>query len=340
MSNLTDISRQTGLGVATVSDILRNKPGYREETRSRVWATANQLQYRPNLLARGLKGGTSQTIGIVTSSMETPITMFRIAAIEHLVRQAGYHAFITQQTVPDEDGSFTRLIDAFLSYRIAGLILIRMAPLEDKTVERLMREKIPVLFVDNVPERARIGLAFNRQCGMRMAVETLAAHGHRRATVMCSASDWARPEMKIELWRAALAEKGLALDMGERYLLPAAKNMEQETYRLMRARIAEGGLPTAFLMNNDACAMAAMAAMADAGLRVPEDVSMVGFDGICEGEFVRPGLSTLCLPQEEVGENVMALLLDALKGPSRNIRRTLAYQFLSRQSIGPARAMD
>ena len=336
MGSLADISKTTGLGVTTVSEILRNKPGYREETRRLVIAAAERLNYRPNLVARGLKAGRSKTIGVMVGSLHTPIAMIKVSDLERTARQAGYTTFITHCR-SDHPESTLEMVENLLARQVDGVIIMQPLSPGEPVVNRLQRAKTPTVYVNWAPAGAKWQVAFDRLSALEDAAVHLAELGHKRTAFMCSPTDWACPHLKVDLWRAALRKVGVTLEMDESYLLKPSSDFESQVYELVQTRAKEGVLPSALLLTNDTCAMAAMAGVMDMGMSVPGDVSVVGFDDVREAKYVRPALSTIHQPRSEVGNTAFAVLLEAMNGSSEGKRIVLEHQFVARDSTGPAK---
>lgn len=332
--SLSDISKLTGLGVTTVSEILRDKPGYREETRQVVREAARKLNYRPNLMARSLKQGCSHTIGVIVGSLHTPITSAKLSEIELSAREAGYTAFVTRGTMDDPGGAFQG-VEQLLSRQVDGLIVMQPLSLGQPAVERLLHGPVPVVFVEWAPPDAPWQVVFRKETAMRAAADHLAKHGHRQGIFLCTPSDWLFPHLKFEAWQQAAAKASVRIEMDPAFLLKPSDHYEAQTYDLIRQRAAEGILPPLLLMNNDACAVAAIAALTDAGISVPEQISLVGFDDTLESRYCRPSLSTIHQPRTEIGHTAFAMLLQAMKNEAQGGAHVVDFRFIQRNSTGP-----
>jgi len=335
MGSLSDISKATGLSVSAVSEILRDHPRYRPETRQLVFEAARKLNYRPNLMARGLKTGRSMTVGIIVGSFHTPVTMEKLADIENTAREAGYTPFVALGA-PDSQGQLLETVNHLLDRQVDGLIIMSAVALGKPVLKRLADARTATVFVDWTPDTPGWKLSFNRLPAMRQAAEHLAQLNHKSGIFVCTPSDWKNPGTKFTLWREACREQGIDLQVSEDFRFTPSRQYEQQAYDLIRQRALEGKLPKLLVMNNDSCAVAALAAMQDVGLVIPRDLSVIGFDDTLESQFCRPALTTIHQPRYEVGVTAFEMLRQAMEGPGQTpVVQTIDFRFIARQSTGP-----
>jgi DNA-binding LacI/PurR family transcriptional regulator len=336
MGSLSDISKATGLSISAVSEILRDHPRYRPETRQLVFEAARKLNYRPNLMARGLKTGRSMTVGIIVGSFHTPVTMEKLADIETTAREAGYTPFVALGA-PDSQSQLLETVNHLLDRQVDGLIIMSAVEMGKPVLKRLTDSRTAVVYADWTPQAPGWKLTFDRLPAMRQAAAHLAQLQHKSGIFVCTPSDWKNPGTKFTLWRQACSEQGIDLQVSEAFLFSPSKHYEQQAYDLMRQRAREGKLPGLLVMNNDSCAVAAMAAMQDAGLSIPQDLSVIGFDDTLESHFSRPSLTTIHQPRYEVGVTAFEMLRQAMEDPGQEpVVKTIDFKFIARQSTGLA----
>jgi len=335
--SLSDISKMTGLGITTVSEILRDKPGYREKTRAMVLEAAQQLNYRPNLMARGLKSRRSMTIGIIVGAFHSLILVEKLSQLVRQAKAAGYVPFVLE-SASGESGSLLDSVNHLLDRQVDGLIMLQTRVLEDRVIERLQSISIPTVFVGWAPQNWPWHVRYDMQTAMRQAMELAASHGHTRAMMVRSPSDVAFPRLKHRPWMEAAQSAGIEVQVSDDFTYEPASSYMERAYEMFSRHAKAGTLPGLVLMNNDPSALAAIAALRDAGVSVPEDISVIGFDDTHEALYCRPGLTTIRQPRSEVGQAVLDLLFKAMNRQVENQVITLPYRLMVRQSVGPVPA--
>jgi LacI family transcriptional regulator len=315
---MSDVARLAGVSHQTVSRVLNDHPRVSRETRERVLEAVRQLNYRPNAMARGLAGGRSRVIGVVSFDTILYGPASTLIGIERASRTAGYGVSIVTLEQLDHAG-MTAALSALADQSVAGVVVIapqtaaaaalRNLPvgMAAVAVESDMGGEIPAISVDQVT-------------GARLAVDHLLDLGHRRIWHVSGPRDWLETHGRIEGWRAALDDAGVAAPP-----LMSGDWSARSGYRAgvdLAARFRAEGDVTAVFAANDQMALGMTRAFHEAGIRVPDDVSIVGFDDIPEAEFLSPPLTTVRQDFDEVGRRCIAALLHLLEadrpeGPDR-----------------------
>jgi LacI family transcriptional regulator len=316
---MSDVARLAGVSHQTVSRVLNDHPRVSRETRARVLEAVRQLNYRPNAMARGLAGRRSRVVGVVSFDTILYGPAATLLGIERASRAAAYGVSIVTLERLDHDGMVSAL-SALADQSVAGVVVIapqtaaaaalRNLPLgmAAVAVESDMGGEIPAISVDQVT-------------GARMAVEHLLGLGHRKVWHVSGPRDWLETHGRIEGWRLALDEAGLPAprvitgDWG-------ARSGYEAGVELAARFAADPHDVTAVFAANDQMALGMMRAFHEGGVRVPDDVSIVGFDDIPEAEFLSPPLTTVRQDFDEVGRRCIAALLrlieaDRAEGPDR-----------------------
>jgi LacI family transcriptional regulator len=337
MATLSDISKATNLGLGTVSDILRHKPGYNQQTRQRVLEAAQTLNYRPNRIGQALRRGRTQSIGLLAGSLNVPVASFKLGGIVKAAREADYACYVGQLGL-DEPAVAAKVVDGMLGRGVDGLIVYLAAPLEESVMAALQSQSIPIVYLDWAPPGARHRITVNRLAGIRQMARHLGELGHRRVRYIVTSSDVYEPSLKLEAYRRVLQRQGIELEQPWEMVLDPDKPVAQSAYELVEELIRAGRLPTALLMSNDEAALGATAALTDARLRVPQDVTVVGFDDVPHAAYCRPSLTTIHQPRGEAGRAAFKMLLALMNDqPLEQESVTLDCSLIQRQSSGPAR---
>jgi DNA-binding LacI/PurR family transcriptional regulator len=326
---MTDVARLAGVSHQTVSRVLNGHPNVREQTRLRVQAAIAELGYRPNRAARALVTGRSQVIGVVAQNTTLYGPASLLAALEQAAAEAGFA--VSVGSVNDLDHrSVSEAVERHLTHRVAGIVVI--APVESaaEALERLPQD-VPLVTVDGDPRRPVPLVTVDQVAGARAATQHLLDAGHRTVWHVSGPRDWFDSAGRIEGWREALRRAGAEVPP----LVPADWSAAAG-YRCgqMLARMPE---VTAVFTANDHLALGVLRALHEHGRRVPDDISVVGFDDVPEAAYFIPPLTTVRPDFAAVARASLDLLLtqieSAAPGPLR--RRTIAPTLVARRSVGP-----
>jgi len=330
---LADVARRAGLSKTAVSLVLNGREGTRlsAEAHQRVFAAAEELGYRPNVAARSLRTRKTATIAFVSDIVAT--TRFAGGLIRGALDAAREHDHVLLIAETQGDATFEKhAIDAMLDRQVDGVIYAAMAT-RRLTVPPAILSGPVVLLNATSPDGLPCVLPDDERAG-RTAVTALLSKGHRDriAVIGRNRLKEADPEVsmaadaRLNGIRAALADAGATI-LREAY---CAEWLPEHGYTAMRSLLRKAERPTAVVCMNDRLAFGAYQALADAGLGVPGDVSVVSFDDDPIAAWLRPGLSTVALPHETMGRRAVELLLDgrghgpALVPMSLRRRRSIA----------------
>ncbi|WP_075891891.1 LacI family DNA-binding transcriptional regulator [Actinomyces provencensis] len=297
---IRDVAREAGVSVTTVSHILNNVESARvsETTRQRVKATAARLDYGPNLIARGLRRQQSDMIGLLSEEIATTPHAGRIIlGAQNAARAHGLTLVLINTTHGPTD--IDRDVHSLLRQQVDGVLYATMYHREVDVPLALL--EVPTVLIDAVDRAGRVpAVVPDEQSGAHAAVLELLRAGHRRIGFATNTDDVPATRGRLAGYMEALNGAGVSVDPR----LIVAR--ESETYGGRQAALellSRADRPTALFCYNDRMAMGAYRAAAELGLRIPTDLSIVGFDNqelIAEGLF--PSLTTVALPHLEMGE--------------------------------------
>jgi len=307
-STIKDVASLAGVSTTTVSHVLNEVPGKRinSDTRDRVKAAAAELSYRPNRLAQGLRLQRSHTFGFVSDTIgATPYAGLTILGAQRAAADSGsLLMFMNSGLDPDLED---REIRALLDRRVDGVVYASDYHRQVTLPSSLARTA--AVLVDATADDPSIPSVVPDEVGGALAaVRELAAHGHREIGFLNNEDDIPATHLRLEGFKRGLAEMAVQFDPG---MVIADKSDAAAGYRAASRLLKRSGRPTAVFCFNDRMAMGAYQASADLGLRIPEDLSIVGFDNqehIADG--LRPGLTTLALPHYEMGQWAVRTLVD------------------------------
>jgi LacI family transcriptional regulator len=329
---ITDVARASGLSVATVSRVLSGYEFVKESTRSRVMEVVQQLGYVASLPARSLAGGRSRTIGLLVPNLDIGYVGTITQGIDRALTTA--NCDLVLYTSHRQQSKETYYVNTITNGITEGLLLV--APQYASTyLAKLYESNFPYVLIDQADASGNSSMveATNYQ-GAYEATRYLCKLGHTRIAFITGAFDvWSAVE-RLRGYKAALADCGLPLIQE---LILKGDYQQQGGYEVTKQVLdTVHPAPTAIFASNDNSAFGAMDAARERGLRIPEDISIIGFDDIPQASLVYPKLTTVRQPLEQMGQVAAEMLLERIMDPSRPPQRvTLATQLVVRDSCAP-----
>lgn len=317
-----DVARLAGVSHQTVSRVLNNLPNVSDSTRKRVLQAIDQLDYRPNQMARGLVTRKSGRIGVISLESLLFGPSSSLLGIEQAARRAGYSVAVA---VLGADEPTQDLSTMLAGQAVDGLIVI--APSEAAAANiRAISPQVPVVAVEASYDSTMPVAAVDQYRGAQQATEHLMSLGHATVWQLAGPADWIEARDRIEGWRAALSEAGAVTPPLIRGDWSAASG-----YRAA-LQLAGQGEVTAVFAANDQMAVGMLHGFHEAGLRVPDDVSVVGFDDIPEAEYLIPALTTVRQDFKAVGHQGVELLTKLIAGEEVSSPSLIQPELVIRQS--------
>jgi DNA-binding LacI/PurR family transcriptional regulator len=332
---MADVAQLAGVSHQTVSRVLNGSNWVAQPTRQRVMEAVEQLGYRRNMAARALASIRSNVIGVVVVNPNLFGPSGALLAIEQAARQAGYWVSVASLAVVDP-AHMAAAVDHFRDQGVDGTVVI--APNQwalDAAAAALGGAPAVMLTASPAGAHPFASLDLVHELGARLAVRHLASLGHAKIAHFAGPAIEFHAQGRERGWRAELADLGLRPGPLLRGSWQADSGYDLAT-RLARRG---GKLPTAVFVANDQAAIGALRGFAAAGLDVPGDVSVVGFDDIPGTDQLRPPLSTVRQDLAELGRKAFDLLLGVIEGGEAAGHVALAPQLVVRESSGPPRTV-
>ncbi len=327
---MKDVAARAGVSITTVSHVLNKTRAAAPETRARILQAVRELNYHKNVSACLLKRGQSDCCGLIISDIENPffpelVKGFEMASLAH-----GFDVLVCATNY--DRGLAKKAVGRMIENTVRG-VAVMTSQLESRLVEELCQSEVPVVLLDSgSPRRGRSGIRVDYSHGAREAVKHLCHLGHRTAAVLAGPGDR----------RSAVAYKRTVLGILSQFGLNAALVRECE---FSVAGGLDGALwllqqssfPTAIITGNDLTAIGVMQGLADAGIRIPEDVSIVGVDDIAFAQYTHPSLTTVRVPRGRLGELAFEAIEKILRSKRRLGKRyVLRSELIVRRSTGRA----
>jgi DNA-binding LacI/PurR family transcriptional regulator len=308
--SMADVAARAGVSHQTVSRVLNAHAYVRPETRARVQAAIEELGYRPNRAARALATSRTKTVGVLVTNATFFGPASTVFAIEAAARAEGY--FVSIGSLPAYDPETVRAaLDQLIDQGVEGILVV-VPQREVMELVDLVAPITPVVAVaarSDIPVGSRIRyVEVDQAHGGALATRHLIDLGHRRIVHVAGPAGWYDADERAGAFTRTMQHAGL-----EPRLIPAGGWSAAAGYdvgRVLAEEVTAGG-PTAVFAANDTLAMGLLRAFWEAGLRVPDDVSLVGFDDIDGSEFLVPSLTTVRQPFDEIGRAATHALLGA-----------------------------
>jgi LacI family transcriptional regulator len=326
--SLERVARRARVSTATVSRVLNNTGPVKSSTRARVLKAVEAFKYSPNLHARSLAGGQSRSIGVIVSNIDNPFFLDVYRAVETRAHDAGYEVIMAHTDYTSE--RLVSSIRLMIGRRVAGLAAI-VSEMDSALIAELSAQRIPVVFYDvGTPRRNITNIRVDYASGMSKLTSYLYSFGHRRLGFLAHhATLGPVNERQKSVLAAARRHRGVQVATA------ADADTLEGGRRAARALLDAHPRVTAVVCVNDLMAVGAMRELRTRGRRVPEDVSVTGFDNITLAQFCQPALTTVHIPSDVIGETVC----DFLMNPGKAL---LPHEFVIdpelvlRESTGPA----
>lgn len=330
-STIKEVARAAGVSVATVSRVINNSGPVNDETRRRIQEAAEALNYVPNSAARSLITARTHTLGVLLPDLYGEFFSEVIRGIDQTARSGEYHLLVSSShnEQPDIEASLKAMRG-----RVDGLIV--MSPhVSAAVLTQSLPATLPAVLLNCAVEgKAFDSVGIDNRGGATSMVRHLQELGHRRIAVIKGTANNFDSKERLEGFRKLMREAGTY----DPELETEGEFTEESGYRGTKRLLGRTDRPTAIFAFNDSMAAGALSALQEAGLRVPEEVSVGGFDDVPMAGYLNPSLTSVRVPIAALGASAMDRLLEAIRKQNRHQRetRTLETTLVVRRSTGPA----
>jgi DNA-binding LacI/PurR family transcriptional regulator len=313
--DVREIARKARVSTATVSRAINHLPTVDPQLAKRVWKVVDELGYFPNTQARALVSGRSRLFGLIVSEITNPFFPEIVQTFENLAVENNYEILLTS-TVHDPkrmESSVRRMIER----RVEGVAILTFG-MEDALLDHLRFRKVPLVFVDVGPDAPGIvNVRINYLNGIRQAVQHLAALRHTRIAFIAGPSNLKSAMARKMAFKTSMTEIGLSSDL----IVEGNHRMDGGMRALVEFE-ESGNRPTAVLCSNDMTAIGVMREAYDQNIKIPNDLSVIGFDDIRLAEFTIPPLTTVQMSQRELAKIAFQALLQEVQRESPSNERS------------------
>lgn len=328
---IKEVAREAGVSTATVSHVINETRYVSENTRRKVLRAIEQCNYYPNAHARCLASGRSHTIGLIISDISNQFFPELVKSIEAAAFERGYDVVLANTSYDTKRTA--NYVRRFIERKVAGVVLMT-SELDSELLGELSRRHVSVVLLDlgTVGERMS-NMAVNYHAGIDEAIYHLVSLGHRRFAYIGGPSRLSSATKRLEAFRDAFArylnDAPLPLIYEEDFSLEGGRRAAREIF-------AGRPLPTAIFIANDMMALGVMEECRSAGLHIPQDMSIIGFDDIAFAALSQPTLTTICLPRVELGKRAIEALMMTIDRPQQpGVEVCIPTYLVKRGSTGP-----
>ncbi len=338
--NIGEIARRANVSTATVSRTLNRSGVVRPETAHRVWRAAAELNYYPNRHARALVSGRSHLLGLIVSDITNPFFPELIRGFETLATEHQYDVILTSTDY--ETARMTGCLRRMLERKVDG-VAIMTSEMDARLIKELSRRGVPLVFMDVGQVGPRMShVRIDYAHGVRQTVDHLAGLGHERIAFISGPLDLHSARVRRQAFLDGMRKQKLIAD---RRLIREGTHTAEGGQRAMEALLHMARRPTAVVCSNDWTAIGALHAIDGAGLKVPEDVSLAGFDDIPLVSYTSPPLTSVRMSAGDVGTTAFEAIFHLIGGerakgdvyrvPTRLIVRSSTAPFPFRRRAAP-----
>jgi DNA-binding LacI/PurR family transcriptional regulator len=327
---IKDVARESGVNISTVSRALNDGYGIHPETREHILAVASRLRYRPNRVARGLATGRSHSVALLISDIRNPFFAEVARGAEDAARAAGCDMVLCNSDL-DADKQM-QYVNSLLEKRVDGILMNSVASLNRRQQRQLVECGVPIVLLNRSAANNASNLfptvCADNEGGGALAARYLLKLGHTRIAHITGPRLHGNMTGRANGFVTVLKASGLTPE-----LLYGEHNFGGG-YALTRTLLDSRSKVTAIFAASDAMAFGAVRAIMERGLRIPEDISLIGFDNVELCSVIHPPLTTIHQPKHEIGQAAMELLLRLAGHPGKGTpeHRILGVELVERQS--------
>jgi DNA-binding LacI/PurR family transcriptional regulator len=325
--DIRHVAERAKVSIATVSRTINRNPTVNPKMAKRVWEAIRELGYYPNTQARALGSGRSGIFGLIVSDITNPFFAELIQGFEDVAVESGYEILVSSTNY--DPRRMELCIRRMLERKAEGVAVMTFG-IDQPIFERLIERKVPLVFVDAGPDRPGISLLkVDYHNGIRQGVQHLAALGHRRIAFISGPPDLHSAQSRVSAFTRSLTECGIAVEPG--WIVPGNHILEGGMTAAEKL-LSVDQRPTAIMCSNDMTAMGVLHHAYRSGLRVPKDLSLIGYDDIQMARVVIPPLTSIRMSRTDLAKTAVYALRAHVEGRVQEREYKIDTQLVVRES--------
>jgi DNA-binding LacI/PurR family transcriptional regulator len=329
LMDIRTVAQRANVSIATVSRTINHNPSVNAKMAKRVWEAIRELDYFPNTQARALVSGRSGIFGLIVSEITNPFFPELIQGFEDVAVANGYEILVSSTNYDPK--RMALCIRRMLERKVEGVAVMTFG-IEEPLLEQLAERNVPLVFVDLGPDRPGISLLkVDYHHGIRQGVQHLAALGHRNISFISGPKRLHSAQSRLDAFSQSLRECGIPLDPA--WLVEGDHTLEGGI-RAMEALLESRKLPTAVMCSNDMTAIGVLHKLYRAGLRAPDDLSIIGFDDIHMARVTIPPLTSIQMSRLELARAAVTALRAHAEGTAQHRDYKIDTHLVVRESTG------
>jgi DNA-binding LacI/PurR family transcriptional regulator len=331
--NIKEVARLAKVSTATVSRTINGSDKVTAETAERVRRAIETLKFYPNTNARALGSGRSNLYGLIISDITNPFFPELVKSFEDVAVQFGQEVLVANTNY--DAHRMEVCVSRMLQRKVDG-VAVMTSEMDEHLVEEMNSRSIPLIFLDTgLPQRGISNISIDYAAGVDTAVEHLSAQGHTSIGFISGPMNLASARVRRNAFTESIKRKGLGLNPE---MIEEANHRMEGGHDAMARLLRKKSRPTAILASNDMTAIGAIGAITDSGLKVPYDISVIGFDDIQLSAYTQPALTTVRLSRQEIAKIAFRALYSYKTDPSaKGADYMVQPELVVRKSTGPAR---
>ncbi len=330
--DIRTIARLANVSIATVSRTINRVSTVNPKMAKRVWDVIEKLDFVPNTQARALVSGRSKLFGLLVSEITNPFFPELIQGFENIAVENGYEILVSSTNYDPK--RMSHCIRRMLERKVEGVAIMTFG-LEEPLLEQLAKRKVPLVFIDVGPDRPGVNvLKVDYHHGIRQAVQHLAALGHRHIAFVSGPMRLHSAQSRLAAFSKSMQECGIAPDASQ---IVEGDHTLEGGVAAMEKLLAQKEIPTAVICSNDMTAIGVLHKLYRTGLKVPDDISVIGFDDIHIAEVMMPPLTTVLMSRLEIAKAAFGALRAQVESPEPSPGKRefkVATELIVRESTG------
>jgi DNA-binding LacI/PurR family transcriptional regulator len=313
-----DVAKKAGVSISTVSRVINNTGRIGEKTRKKVLNVIEELKYQPSVVASALTGKRTNTIGLIIPDVANPFFAEMSRSIEDHGRDLGFNVLMCNT---DNNADTEEMYLSLLKQKSVDGIIIGTTTQNHNVLKELLQEQFPIaLIAQDIPQLMIDVVTVDDFLGGYMATSHLVSLGHKKIAIMLSTYKRTSEKYRLQAYRQVLEENGL--EYNEEFVV-YADYKRGSGKRVATEVLQSPNKPTAIFAGNDFLAIEIYQAAKELGLKIPKDLSVIGFDNTILASIVDPPLTTIAQPIQEMGRQVMNLLVQEIEGKKNTKQRVV-----------------